>query len=139
MVQFEYNGVMKRYDVKVPFTLAGESDMVVVAAITENDEITLHREVSLKLLKNIILHWDEYESQMTKEIQGMQGQDNDISIDDMEWSARVWDILSEAGIRTIGELTERSVRDIRRLRNCGRKSLTEIEVKLDELGLTLKQ
>ena len=71
MVQFEYNGVMKRYDVKVPFTLAGESDMVVVAAITENDEITLHREVSLKLLKNIILHWDEYEYQMTKEIQGM--------------------------------------------------------------------
>ena len=71
MVQFEYNGVMKRYDVKVPFTLAGESDMVVVAAITENDTITLHREVSLKLLKNIILHWDEYEYQMTKEIQGM--------------------------------------------------------------------
>ena len=71
MVQFEYNGVMKRYDVKVPFTLAGESDMVVVAAITENDEITLHREVSLKLLKNIIMHWDEYEYQMTKEIQGM--------------------------------------------------------------------
>ena len=71
MVQFEYNGVMKRYDVKVPFTLAGESDMVVVAAITENDTITLHREVSLKLLKNIIMHWDEYEYQMTKEIQGM--------------------------------------------------------------------
>ena len=71
MVQFEYNGVMKRYDVKVPFTLAGESDMVVVEAITENDEITLHREVSLKLLNNIILHWDEYEYQMTKEIQGM--------------------------------------------------------------------
>ena len=71
MVQFEYNGVMKRYDVKVPFTLAGESDMVVVAAITENDTITLHREVSLKLLKNIIMHWDEYEYQMTKEIQWM--------------------------------------------------------------------
>ena len=70
MVQFEYNNVMKRYDVKVPFTLAGEQDMVTVASISENKEakITLHRDISLRLLRQIILHWDEYEHQMTREL-----------------------------------------------------------------------
>ena len=70
MVQFEYDGVMKRYNVKVPFTLAGESDMITVASISEDSEarITVHRELSLKLLKQIIIHWDEYEHQMTREL-----------------------------------------------------------------------
>ena len=68
MVQFEYDGVMKRYNVKVPFTLAGESSMVTIAAMSETNRITLHREVSIKLLRQVLLIWDEYEHQMTKEL-----------------------------------------------------------------------
>ena len=70
MIQFEYNSVMKRYDVKVPFILAGESDMIVIASISEDEEprITVHREVSLKLLKQIVLNWDEYEHQMERQL-----------------------------------------------------------------------
>ena len=68
MIQFEYNGVMKRYDVKVPYALAGEQDMVNVASISEENRITLHREISLKLLRQILLHWDEYEHQMSREL-----------------------------------------------------------------------
>ena len=70
MVQFKYNSVMKRYDVSVPFTLADESDMVVVASISEDKEakVTLHRDLSIKLLRQILLHWDEYEHQMTREL-----------------------------------------------------------------------
>jgi|TARA_Y100000310_G_scaffold183859_1_gene184000 hypothetical protein len=73
MIQFEYNGIMKRYDVKVPFTLAGESDMVVIASISESEDskITLHREVSLKLLRQILLNWDEYEHQLSRELDGL--------------------------------------------------------------------
>ena len=70
MIQFEYNGVMKRYDVKVPYVLAGEQDMVVIASISEDKEtkVTLHRDVSLRLLKQMIIHWDEYEHQMSREL-----------------------------------------------------------------------
>ena len=71
MVQFEYNGVMKRYDVKVPFVLVDEKDMVMVASISEENKITLHREISLNLLKQIILNWDEYEHQMSRELDEM--------------------------------------------------------------------
>ena len=68
MVQFEYNGVMKRHDVKVPFILADEQDMVIVASITEENRVTLHRDLSIKLLRQILLHWDEYEHQMSREL-----------------------------------------------------------------------
>ena len=60
MVQFDYNDVMKRHDVKVPFSLAGESDMVVVASITEENNVILHRDLSIKLLRQILLSWDEH-------------------------------------------------------------------------------
>ena len=75
MIQFEYNGVMKRYDVKVPFSLAGESDMVMVASISEENRVTLHRDLSLKLLRQILLHWDEYEHQMTRELDELFDED----------------------------------------------------------------
>ena len=68
MVKFEYDGVMKRYNVKVPFTLAGESSMVTIAAISETNSITLHRELSIKLLQQVLSHWEEYEHQMMKEL-----------------------------------------------------------------------
>ena len=75
MVQFEYDGVMKRYNVKVPFTLAGESSMVTIAAISETNSITLHRELSIKLLQQVLLHWEEYEHQMTKELDDLFDED----------------------------------------------------------------
>ena len=75
MIQFEYNGVMKRYDVKVPFTMADEKDMVMVASVSEENRITLHREVSLKLLRQILLHWDEYEHQMSRELDELFDED----------------------------------------------------------------
>ena len=68
MVQFEYDGVMKRYNVKVPFTLAGESSMVTIASMSEDNRITLHRELSIKLLQQVLLSWDEYEYLMTREL-----------------------------------------------------------------------
>ena len=60
MVEFDYNNVMKRHDVKLPFTLAGEHSMVMVASITEEDKIILHRDLSIKLLRQVLLSWDEY-------------------------------------------------------------------------------
>ena len=60
MVNFDYNEVMKRHDVRVPFSLAGESDTVIVASITEEDNMILHRELSIKLLRQIMMNWDEH-------------------------------------------------------------------------------
>jgi hypothetical protein len=62
MILFEYNSTMKRTDVKVPYNLADEGqEMVMVATISENNKINLHREISLKLMKQILFNWDEKE------------------------------------------------------------------------------
>ena len=68
MVQFEYDQVRKRYNVLVPFTLAGESSNITVASISEDNRITLHRELRIDLVRQILLHWDEYEHQITREL-----------------------------------------------------------------------
>ena len=68
MVQFEYDSIMKRYNVLVPFTLAGESSNVTVASISEDDRLTLHRELKISLVRQILMSWDEYEHQMTREL-----------------------------------------------------------------------
>ena len=67
MVQFEYDQVRKRYNVLVPFTLAGETSKITVASISEDNRLTMHRELRIDLVRQILMHWDEYELQLTRE------------------------------------------------------------------------
>ena len=73
MIQFEYDSTMKRYDILVPSSLAGIQSMVTVGHIDEEVEsnITVYRELTITLLRQILLHWDEYLHQMTRELQDM--------------------------------------------------------------------
>ena len=71
MVQFEYDSIMKRYNVLVPFTLAGESSNTTVASISEDDRLTMHRELKISLVRQILMSWDEYEHQLTRELDDM--------------------------------------------------------------------
>ena len=71
MVQFEYDGVKKRYNVIVPFTLKNETTNVTVASISEDNRITMHRELRIDLVRQILMHWDEYEHQISRELQEM--------------------------------------------------------------------
>ena len=152
MIRFEYNSTMKRNDVKVPYNLADEGqEMVMVATISENNKINLHKEISLKLMKQILLHWDEKEHMDIKRAEREAGEfdkyfdynpeNNNLtkSIDEFEFSTRVYWILRTAGIRTIGQLVEKKESEILKIKNCGRKSLTELQEKLIELDLQFKQ
>ena len=79
MIQFEYNSIRKRYDVLVPSSLAGVESKVTVGHIDEEIEsnITVYRELTITLLRQILLHWDEYQHQMTRELQDMLDDDSD--------------------------------------------------------------
>ena len=57
------------------------------------------------------------------------------SIDEMELSVRSHNCLQAAGIETIAELVEKEESQMLRYKNFGRKSLTELVQKLDELNL----
>ena len=141
MIQFEYDDIMKRYNVLVPFTLAGESSKTTVASISEDNRITLHRELRINLVRQILLNWDEYEHLMTRELDELLDDSDKLakSIDELELTVRSHNCLQHRGIRTVGQLVKKKASDLIKFRYFGRKSLTEIEERLNELGLTLKQ
>lgn len=59
-------------------------------------------------------------------------------VEQLNMSVRTMNCLRRGGITTVGELTQRSERDLLTLRNFGQKSLNEIREKLDEMSLSLK-
>ena len=68
MIHFDYDSIMKRHNVLVPFTLAGETSETTVASISEDNRLTTHRELKISLVRQILMSWDEYEHQMAREL-----------------------------------------------------------------------
>ena len=62
----------------------------------------------------------------------------DKSIDDLDLSVRSYNCLKRAGINTVEELTRMTEEDMMKVRNLGRKSLEEVQQKLEEVGLSLR-
>ena len=63
---------------------------------------------------------------------------NDMSIEELELTVRSFNCLKRANINTVGELCDKNIDDMMKVRNLGKKSLDEILAKLEELGLGLK-
>ena len=61
-----------------------------------------------------------------------------MSIEDLELSVRAYNCLKRAGINTVAELVQKNQEEMMKVRNLGRKSLEEVELKLQELGLGLR-
>ena len=62
----------------------------------------------------------------------------EMTIEEMDLSVRSYNCLKRAGIHTVQELTNRTEEEMMKVRNLGRKSLEEVQAKLAELGLTLR-
>jgi len=63
----------------------------------------------------------------------------EMTIEELDLSVRSYNCLKRAGINTVQELTGRTMDDMMKVRNLGKKSLEEVEQKLEALGLSLKQ
>jgi len=62
----------------------------------------------------------------------------EMSIDDLELSARSLNCLQKAGVKTVGQLISYSLADLMKFKNFGSKSLDEVKEKLSEYKLSLK-
>lgn len=62
----------------------------------------------------------------------------EMTIEELDLSVRSYNCLKRAGINTVQELTTKSEEDMMKVRNLGRKSLEEVQEKLEELGLGLR-
>jgi len=63
----------------------------------------------------------------------------EMTIEELELSVRSFNCLKRASINTVEELTHKSEDDMMKVRNLGKKSLDEVKLKLEELGLGLRQ
>ena len=62
----------------------------------------------------------------------------EMTIEELDLSVRAYNCLKRAGINTVAELVQRNQEDMMKVRNLGRKSLEEVEQKLEALNLALR-
>ena len=58
----------------------------------------------------------------------------ELTIEELDLSVRSYNCLKRAGINTVGELVRKTEEEMMKVRNLGKKSLEEVEQKLEELG-----
>lgn len=63
----------------------------------------------------------------------------ELTIEELDLSVRSYNCLKRANILTVGDLVNKTGEDMMKVRNMGKKSLDEIEKKLQMLGLSLKE
>jgi DNA-directed RNA polymerase subunit alpha len=71
--------------------------------------------------------------------ESMGSPDLDLPIEALDLSERPRNCLRRAQIKTVGELVLKSPDDLLNITNFGQKSLEEVTMKLDELGLSLAE
>ena len=62
----------------------------------------------------------------------------EMTIEELDLSVRSYNCLKRAGINTVDELVQRNEEEMMKVRNLGRKSLEEVQQKLQGLGLGLR-
>lgn len=62
----------------------------------------------------------------------------EMTVEELDLSVRSYNCLKRAGINSVEELTDKTEPEMMKVRNLGKKSLTEIKQKLNELDLSLK-
>ena len=61
----------------------------------------------------------------------------EMTIEELDFSVRSYNCLKRAGINTVDDLTKKTIEDMMKVRNLGKKSLEEVVHKLEALGLHL--
>jgi DNA-directed RNA polymerase subunit alpha len=65
--------------------------------------------------------------------------DYQITIEELNLSVRSYNCLKREGINTVGDLVVKSESELMDIRNFGQKSIDEVKLKLEELGLGLRE
>ncbi len=92
----------------------------------------------LNLFIDLTEHVNEVEIMVEKE-EDKKEKMLEMTIEELDLSVRSYNCLKRASINTVEELTEKTEEDMMKVRNLGKKSLEEVEQKLESLGLSLKE
>lgn len=92
----------------------------------------------LNLFVGLTEHVSEVEIMVEKE-EDKKEKVLEMTVEELDLSVRSYNCLKRAAINTVEELTDKTSDDMMKVRNLGKKSLEEVQGKLSELGLGLKQ
>lgn len=92
----------------------------------------------LNLFISLTNHTDEVEIMVQKE-EDEKEKVLEMTIEEMDLSVRSYNCLKRANINTVEELTNKTEEEMMKVRNLGKKSLVEVQKKLEDLGLGLRQ
>lgn len=109
--------------------------------ITPDEAISLSAKILIehfKLFLSLADHADKVEIMVEKEEES-KDKVLEMTIEELDLSVRSYNCLKRAGINTVQELVMKSEEDMMKVRNLGKKSLEEVQQKLQALGLNLKQ
>jgi len=91
----------------------------------------------LSLFINLSDHANKVEIMVEKEDEPKE-RSLDMTIEELDLSVRSYNCLKRASINTLQELVQRSEDDMMKVRNLGKKSLEEVQQKLESMGLKLR-
>lgn len=82
----------------------------------------------------------EVEEEEIEEVEEEDSLSEDLAmtIEELDLSLRSFNCLKRAGFDRVGDIIKVSESELKTIKNFGKKSLTEVIEKLDELGLSLK-
>ena len=100
--------------------------------------LTEHPDMLAEIDEKVRAHYGIGEANEEAEAEDKKEKALEMTIEELDLSVRSYNCLKRAGINTVQELATKSMDDMMKVRNLGKKSLEEVERKLTELGLNLK-
>ena len=62
-----------------------------------------------------------------------------ITLEELDLSVRSYNCLKRSGVNSVGDIVKKSMEELCRVRNMGRKCVEEVEEKMGEMGLELRK
>lgn len=109
-------------------------------SIRPDDAVSLSAKIlseHLKLFINLTDSVSEVDIMVEKE-EDKKEKILEMTIEELDLSVRSYNCLKRASINTVEELVQRSESELMKVRNLGRRSLEEVQQKLEALGLSLR-
>ncbi|MEG1559794.1 MAG: DNA-directed RNA polymerase subunit alpha [Clostridia bacterium] len=116
-------------------------EVTTTGSITPEDAVCLASKILTEYLQLFINYADPNSRQVEMHVNkddDKRARLSDMTIEELDLSVRSFNCLKRAGINTVDELAKKNEDEMMKVRNLGRKSLEEVQLKLAALGLTLR-
>lgn len=106
--------------------------------IAPNDAVSLAAKILTEHLSIFLSDAADAVEIMVEKEERHKGKVMEMNIEDLDLSVRSYNCLKRAGINTVADLLQRDEDEMMKVRNLGRKSLEEVQLKIAGLGLSLR-